>query len=254
MKTIERKTPLALQRMRRAGAIVGQILSELAEQLRPGWTTADIDIYAAQRLEQSGATASFKGYQGFPATVCVSLNNEMAHGIPSPFRRIKPGDLVSVDLGACVEGWHGDACITVGMDPLASEHHILMEMAQGALWAGIHVIRAGIPLQTVSGVIEDYVQVRGGWIVPHYVGHGIGRNVHEDPVVPHVRLPQAPDPVLKAGMTLTLEPIVCTQKTRSEVLSDGWTVVSTKGIRSAQFEHTLLITETGCEILTPWQL
>ncbi len=238
--------------MRQAGSVVGQILKEIAEQVQPGWTTADVDIYAATRLEQLGATASFKGYQGFPATACVSLNHEMAHGIPSPFRRIKPGDLLSVDLGACVEGWHGDACITVGLDPLTPERQQLIATAKGALLAGVGALRAGIPIQTVSGVIEDYVRQRGGWIVPHYVGHGIGREVHEDPVVPHVRLPKAPNPTLVAGMTLTLEPIVCAQKSRVTVLSDGWTVVSTAGIPSAQFEHTLLVTATGCEVLTPW--
>ena len=239
-----------LERMRCAGRVVAQILQELQERIRPGWTTGEIDRWAAQRLSQMGATAAFQGYYGFPACVCVCLNHELVHGVPHPQRVIQPGDLVKVDLGACVEGWHSDASITLGMEPISAQAQHLIEATQQALERGLAQVRAGVPLQRISGAIEAYVHSQGYRVSQRYMGHGIGLHLHEWPPVPNRVMEQLPNPYLQAGMTLAIEPILLTGSEETGVLADGWTVVTQDGGWSAQWEHTIKVTSSGYEILT----
>ncbi|MFS8775757.1 type I methionyl aminopeptidase [Synechococcus sp. W65.1] len=246
----EIKSRREVEKMRRAGRVVAQVLQEIAERLEPGWTTADIDAYAERRVAELNALPSFKGYYGFPACVCVSINHEVVHGIPSPRKVVQPGDIVKVDFGAMVEGWHADSCITIGLEPLSDAARDLIDTAAQALQVGIEHVRHGVWLQDVSGAIEDYVRRRGYSVVRQYVGHGVGRNLHEEPQFPHYRTPELPNPKLRAGMTLAIEPMVTAGGEATRVLPDRWTVVTVDGSWSAQFEHTILVTEAGAEILT----
>ncbi len=239
-----------LERMRRAAQIVAQILQDLQERLQPGWTTGQIDQWAEQQLAQRGATAAFQGYHGFPACVCVCLNHELVHGVPQPHRVIQPGDLVKIDLGASVEGWHSDASITLAMEPISDGARRLIEVTQGALERGLAQVRAGVPLQAISGAIETYVHSQGYRVSQRYMGHGIGLHLHEWPPVPNQVIDQLPNPPLQAGMTLAIEPIVLTGSEETQVLADGWTVATRDGGWTAQWEHTIVVTSSGYEILT----
>lgn len=250
MQLIEIKSRREVEKMRRAGRVVAQVLQEIAERLEPGWTTADIDTYAERRVAQLNALPSFKGYYGFPACVCVSVNHEVVHGIPSPRKVVQPGDVVKVDFGAVVEGWHADSCITIGLEPLSDAARDLIDTAAKALQTGIDHVRHGVWLQDVSGAIEDYIEGRGYSVVKQYVGHGVGRNLHEEPQFPNYRTRDLPNPKLRSGMTVAIEPMVNAGGEATRVLPDQWTVVTVDGSWSAQFEHTVLVTESGAEILT----
>ncbi|WP_227498513.1 type I methionyl aminopeptidase [Synechococcus sp. PCC 7336] len=243
-------SPRDLASMRCAGHVVATILAELETKLQPGWTTADIDAYAERRVYELGARPAFKGYRGFPASTCTCINHEVVHGIPSPRRVIRGGDLVKVDFGAIVQGWYGDSCLTIGIEPLSQQARDVMRVAEQALAAGLSVVRAGAYLQAISGQIQDCIETQGYSVVRGYVGHGIGRSLHEPPQVPNFRTSQLPNPVLQAGMALAIEPIANAGSHETRVLGDRWTVVTTDGALSAQFEHTVLVTADGCEILT----
>jgi len=250
MALLEIKTTREIAKMREAGRIVAIVLNELMAMARPGVSTAQLDAHAEKRCADFGVVPAFKGYYGFPACICTSVNNEVVHGIPSPRRRLQEGDVLKVDFGVIYDGWHGDSCITVGIEPLAEEARRLIAVTEAALYKGIAEVRHGVHLQQISGAIQDYVEHCGFSVVRQYVGHGVGRNLHEDPQVPHFRTRELPDPKLKAGMTLAIEPMVNAGHYATRLLSDRWTVVTIDNSLSAQFEHTVLVTHDGYEILT----
>lgn len=229
---------------------MGDLLEELRSRLAPGWTTADVDRFAEAYIRDRGAIPSFKGYRGFPAATCTCLNHELVHGLPSDRHEIAPGDLVKIDVGACLEGWHADSSLTIAIDPVSNRDRHLVESVERALVEGIATVRDGVELQEISAAIEDSLGASGLVVPHHYIGHGIGRNLHEYPPVPNYRSEALPNPSLQSGMTIAVEPIALLEFSRIGVAADGWTVVSLDNVRSAQREHTILVTQTGCEILT----
>ena len=236
--------------MRKASHIVATVLREIMEMAEPGQTTADLDVYAERRIREMGATPSFKGYHGFPASICASINNEVVHGIPGPKRVIKSGDLLKVDTGAYYEGYHGDSCITICVGEVPESGQKLSRVAQESLMAGLSKIRAGNTLLDIAGAVEDHVKAHGYSVVEDYTGHGVGRNLHEEPSVFNFRTDDLPNITLRSGMTLAVEPILNAGSKACCTLKDRWTVVTQDGSLSAQWEHTIVVTSDGCDILT----
>lgn len=236
--------------MRQAARIVATVLKEISERAAPGMTTADLDAYAEARIRELGATPSFKGYHGFPGSICVCLNDEVVHGIPRRRKVIQAGDLLKVDTGAYYEGFHGDSCITLAMGRPSPAAAQLMQAAEATLYAGIAQVAPGNTLMDIAGAIEDCAKGYGFSVVEDYTGHGVGRNLHEAPSVFNFRTRQLPNMKLQPGMVLAIEPILNAGSKHTRTLSDRWTVVTVDRALSAQFEHTVLVTETGYEILT----
>ena len=234
--------------MRQAGRIVATILGILSEQVRPGMKTKELDVIAARELERLGAKSSFKGYRGFPANLCVSINDEIVHGIPGE-RILDEGDIVSLDLGAIFMDFQGDAAITIGVGEISPQARQLIETAEGALKAGIAAAYPGTSLGDISAAIQNYAESRGYSVVREYTGHGIGREMHEEPQIPNFGLPGT-GPVLKKGVTLALEPMVNIGDWCTRLSDDGWTVLTADGSLSAHFEHTIAITNGEPEVLT----
>lgn len=234
--------------MRQAGKIVAKTLQRLTEEIKPGIKTSHLDSVAASELKKYGAKASFKGYRGFPASLCVSVNDEIVHGIPGE-RELNSGDLVSLDFGAIVNGFHGDGAITVGVGKISSKARELVAVTEAALMVGIKEARDGAHLGDVSAAIQDYVETKGFSVVREYSGHGVGRDLHEDPLVPNFG-PPGEGPVLRKGMTLAIEPMVTTGDWRTRVAGNKWTVLTVDGSLAAHFEHTIAISEDEAEILT----
>jgi methionyl aminopeptidase len=249
-RTIETKSPTEIEIMRQSGKIVATVLKEISETVQPGMTTAELDRYAEKRIREMEAVPSFKGYHGFPSSICVCINHEVVHGIPHPKRVIREGDLLKVDTGAYYQGFHGDSCITIAVGKVNSKASRLLEVAEEALSRGIEQVKANNCLLDIAGAIEDYVKTSGYSVVEEYTGHGVGRNLHEEPAVFNFRTNQLPNVRLRPGMTLAIEPIVNAGTKHTKILHDRWTVVTIDNALSAQFEHTVLVTETGCEILT----
>jgi len=249
-KGIEIKSLRELEIMRESGRIVATVLKELAATIAPGMTTMDLDALAEKRIREMGAVPSFKGYCNYPASICISINEEVVHGIPSAKRVIRPGDLVKIDTGAFQNGFHGDSCITVAVPPVNDRAARLMQVAEQALFAGIAKVKAGNCLLDIAGAIEDCVKAAGYTVVEDFTGHGVGRNLHEEPSVFNFRTRQMPNVRLRAGMTLAIEPIVNEGKKAVRILADKWTAVTVDRKLSAQFEHTVLVTEDGYEIFT----
>jgi methionyl aminopeptidase len=249
-KGIELKTDAEIAIMRQSGKIVATVLKEISEITKPGMTTADLDTYAEQRIREMGAIPSFKGYHGFPASICACVNHEVVHGIPNRKTVIKLGDIVKVDTGAYFNGYHGDSCITFPVGKVKRSTLKLLRVAEEAMYQGIEQVKAGNYLMDIAVAIEDYVKEHGFSVVEDYVGHGVGRNLHEEPSVFNARTKDLPNVRLKAGMTLAIEPIINQGSKKTRVLDDKWTVVTVDNQLSAQFEHTVLVTETGYEILT----
>jgi methionyl aminopeptidase len=247
---IETKSPQEIDIMRQAGKIVATVLKEISELVQPGMTTADLDAHAEQRIRAMGATPSFKGYHGFPASICASINNEVVHGIPNPRKVIHRGDVLKVDTGAYFQGFHGDSCITIAVGEVTPAAAKLIQVAEAAMYQGIAQVKAGNYLLDIAGAIEDHIKANGFKVVEDYTGHGVGRNLHEEPSVFNYRTHELPNAKLRAGMTLAIEPIVNAGSKHTRVLTDRWTVVTIDRALSAQFEHTVLVTETGYEILT----
>ena len=247
---IELKSEPEIEIMRQAGKIVATVLKEIEEITQPGMTTADLDVYAERRIREMGATPSFKGYHGFPASICASVNHEVVHGIPKQKKVIQAGDVVKVDTGAYYQGFHGDSCITISVGKVKARTRKLIRVAEEAMYKGIEQVKAGNYLLDIAGAIEDYVRANDCSVVEDYTGHGVGRNLHEEPSVFNFRTNKLPNVKLRAGMTLAIEPIVNAGSKHTRVLGDHWTVVTLDNQLSAQFEHTVLVTETGCEILT----
>tara|TARA_B100000700_G_C14866938_1_gene771432 strand:+ start:112 stop:948 length:837 start_codon:yes stop_codon:yes gene_type:complete len=247
---IEIKSPREIEIMRKSSSIVAKVLREINDMAAPGMTTGHLDKYAEKRIREFGAVPSFKGYSGFPASICASINNEVVHGIPSSKRVIKNGDLLKVDTGAFFEGYHGDSCITICVGNVSDEAKKLSVVAQDALMAGIKEVKAKKTLLDIAGAIEDHVISHGYSIVEDYTGHGVGRNLHEEPSVFNFRTNDLPNVTLRSGMTIAIEPIINYGSKICRTLKDGWTVVTKDGSLSAQWEHTVLVTSEGYEILT----
>ena len=247
---VEIKSAREVKIMRQASKIVATVLREVMAMVEPGQTTGDLDAFAERRIREMGATPSFKGYHGFPASICASINNEVVHGIPSAKRVILRGDLLKVDTGAYFEGYHGDSCITVCVGDASKEAQTLSRVARESLMAGIGQVKAGNTLLDIAGAVEDHVKANGFSVVEDYTGHGVGRNLHEEPSVFNFRTDELPNVTLRPGMTLAIEPILNAGSKGCRTLRDRWTVVTLDGALSAQWEHTVLVTSDGCEILT----
>jgi methionyl aminopeptidase len=247
---IEIKSPPEIEIMRQSSKIVATVLKEISEIVGPGMTTADLDAYAEKRIRQMGATPSFKGYHGFPASICSCINNEVVHGIPHRKKKIRAGDILKVDTGAYYKGYHGDSCVTIAVGKVSQKADRLIRVAEAAMYQGIKQVKAGNYLLDIAGAIEDHVKKNGYCVVEEFTGHGVGRNLHEEPCVFNFRTNQLPNVKLRAGMTLAIEPIVNMGSKFTRILRDRWTVVTIDNCLSAQFEHTVLVTEKGHEILT----
>lgn len=242
------KSPREITQMRGAGRVVAAVLEEVGKKVRPGITTAELDDIAVSEVKKRGAEASFKGYRGFPASICTSVNEEVVHGIPGS-RVLQEGEIISLDFGALLNGFHGDAAVTVGVGKISTEAQKIIDATRGALQAGIAAARIGARLGDVSAAIQSYAEARGFSVVREYVGHGIGRELHEDPQVPNFGV-TGEGPVLQKGMTMALEPMLNAGGWRTRVAEDKWTVVTADGRLSAHFEHTIVIDENGPGILT----
>ena len=251
MAAIERKTPPELARMRKAGRLVAETLRLLSDIAEPGVTTAQLDEAAADYIADQGAEAAFKGYRGFPASICTSLNEEIVHGIPGP-RKLREGDLLKVDVGVIWEGYYGDAAATVPVGDVGEQARELLQVTREALNAGIAELGPDVKLSEVSRAIQDTAESHGFSVVREYTGHGIGKALHEDPKVPNFvsRELLARDIELKEGMTIAVEPMVNLGAGAVEYAPDGWTVRTRDRLASAHFEHTLAVTADGVRILT----
>jgi methionyl aminopeptidase len=236
--------------MREAGMLVAETLRALAAAAQPGVTTKELDALAEERIRAAGAVPSFKGYHGFPATICTSVNEEIVHGIPADTKRLRGGSVVSIDCGAIVDGWHADAALTVGVGEISAEMSQLLAVCEDALWQGLAQAKAGGRLTDISHAIENGVRSHQGYgIVEEYVGHGIGTEMHMPPSVPNYG-PPGRGPQLQVGMALAVEPMVTAGGHATELLDDGWTVVTADRSWSAHFEHTVAITAAGPWVLT----
>jgi methionyl aminopeptidase len=247
---IEIKSKREIEIMRQAAGIVATVLKEISTMVEPGMTTADLDTHAERRIRDMGATPSFKGYQGFPASICASINNEVVHGIPNPKKVIRAGDVLKVDTGAYYQGFHGDSCITIGVGEVTPDAAKLIRVAEEALYKGIEQVKAGNYLLDLAGAIQDHVEANGFVVVEEFTGHGVGRNLHEEPSVFNFRTHEMRNVKLREGMTLAIEPILNAGSKRTRILPDRWTAVTVDNSLSAQFEHTVLVTQNGYEILT----
>lgn len=243
------KSDSEIKLMRDAGRIVAVVLTELAQKVAPGVSTAQLDAWAEEIIKKHNAIPTFKGYNGFPATITTSINEELVHGIPSPKRVLKEGDIISIDCGATYKGWVGDAALTVPVGQISPEAQKLLEVTERALYIGIEQARVGNRSGDISAAIQAYVEKHGYGVVRNYTGHGVGRNMHEDPQVPNYGRKNRGVP-LKKGMTIALEPMVNMGSPRTRVLDDKWTVVTDDGKLSAHFEHTIAITNGDPLILT----
>jgi methionyl aminopeptidase len=234
--------------IREAGRAVGQVLQILAREAKPGVKGKQLDKIVRKEFAARGVKPTFLHYQGYPASVCVSVNDEVVHGIPGE-RELREGDIVSIDLGATHKGFVGDAAITVGIGRISDEAARLIRTTESALHAGIAAARAGVPLGAVSHAIQAEVEREGFAVVREYVGHGVGRNMHEDPQIPNFG-PSGRGPILRKGMVLALEPMVNAGDWRTRRHDDGWTVSTLDGRLSAHFEHTIAVTDGDAEIMT----
>jgi methionyl aminopeptidase len=247
---IQIKTAAQLAAMAEVGQVVASALKAAAAAVAPGVSTAELDAIAAREIRAAGATPSFLGYHGFPATICASVNDEIVHGIPRDTRRLRDGDVVSIDCGAVVGGWHADAALTVPVGPVGAELRRLISTCERALWHGLAAARPGARLGDISHTVQRCVRSAGTYgIVEDYVGHGIGSEMHMDPPVPNQGRPGR-GPVLAEGMALAIEPLLVLGSPGTRLLDDGWTVVSDDGSTAAHFEHTVAITAGGPWVLT----
>lgn len=242
------KSQRELNYLRDAGKIVAETLNEVKKAVKPDVTTLELDRIAEQYIKSKGAVPAFKGYHGFPGNICASVNEEVVHGIPG-LKRLETGDNVSIDIGAIINGYNGDAAITVPVGAVDAEVEKLIEVTEQSLYKGIEKALAGNRLSDISHSIQTYAEKHGFGVVRDFVGHGIGRNMHEDPQIPNYGLPGR-GPRLKPGMTLAIEPMINAGTHEVKTLKDNWTVVTVDGKRSAHFEHTIAITDGGPEILT----
>ena len=244
------KSQSELDKMRRSGHIVRQVLDELRAMVAPGVSTMDLEKLAERRIKESGAKPAFKGYYGYPCVLCTSINDEIVHGIPSAKRVLKTGDIVSIDCGVVLDGYYGDAAITVAVGDLVSpERKKLMEVTEQSLYKAIEKVKIGNTISDIGGAVQEFVEAAGFSVVREFVGHGIGTKLHEEPQVPNFRSRGA-DMRLREGMVLAIEPMVNTGGPEARVLEDKWTAVTLDGSSSAHFEHCVAVTRNGPLILT----
>lgn len=242
------KTPREIEIMREAGRIVALTHQELKKHIKPGITTLELDAIAEKVIRSHSAIPSFKGYNGFPGSICASVNNQLVHGIPDN-RALKDGDIISIDIGAKYNGYHGDSAWTYAVGTISDDTQKLLDVTEKSLYIGLEEAKPGERLSNISHAIQTYVEANGFSIVREYVGHGVGQDLHEDPQIPHYGPPNK-GPRLRPGMVLAVEPMVNAGSRYVKTLSDNWTVVTVDGKMCAHFEHTVAITETGYEILT----
>jgi methionyl aminopeptidase len=246
---IQVKTPDEIARIREACRVVCDVLDELTRAAQPGVTTAELDRLASARTHERGASPAFLGYHGYPASLCVSVNDEVVHGIPSPRRVLREGDLVGLDFGVVKDGFYGDSARTVAVGRVSPEALRLLDVTRGALAAGVAAARPGAHVGDIGAAVQAFVEERGFAVVREFVGHGIGRRLHEPPQIPNYGRRGA-GVSLAPGLVVAIEPMVNAGGRHVEVLDDGWTAVTADGSLSAHFEHTVVITENGPEILT----
>ena len=237
-----------IEKLRRVNQLVARILDELRRTVAPGVTTQDIDALAERRVREAGAEPAFKGYHGYPATVCASLNEQVVHGIPSS-RALVAGDILSIDMGAKLDGFYGDCAVTVPVGSISAEAASLLKVTEEALFRGIAAVKPGARVSDIGAAVQRHVEGHGYSVVREFVGHGIGTALHEEPQVANYG-PGGSGPRLSEGMVLAIEPMVNAGKAAVKVLSDGWTAVTVDRSLSAHFEHTVVVTREGAEILT----
>ena len=235
--------------MREAGRLVGEVLTELAAHVAPGVTTADLDELAEKRIRKAGGTPAFKGYHGYPATICASINDEVIHGIPSGRRVLNEGDVISIDVGASLGGYFGDSAITLAVGQVSEEAATLLRVTDESLYKAVAAVKPGGRVSDIGHAVQRHVEAYGFSVVREFVGHGIGQKMHEEPQVPNYG-EQGRGPRLAEGMVLAIEPMVNAGKPAVKVLADGWTAVTRDGSLSAHFEHTVAVTADGPWILT----
>jgi methionyl aminopeptidase len=245
------KSPSEIERMRVAGRVTALTIQRLVEEVRPGMSTLDLDRIAERSIRGEGCTPSFLGYRGFPGSICTSIDEEIVHGIPSPKRILREGDLLSLDVGAVYQGYHGDSAVSVfvGGHAPSEEAARLVKATEEALYAGIDALRIGGRISDVGHAVQEIAEPAGYSLVREYGGHGVGRALHEDPIILNYGRPGR-GPVIKRGLVVAVEPMVNLGSWETEVLDDDWTVVTRDGSLSAHFEHTIAITDDGPEILT----
>jgi methionyl aminopeptidase len=247
---IQVKSPEEIGRMYAAGQVVARTLAVLKESVRPGITTAELDAIAEREIRGAGAVPSFLGYFGYPAAICTSVNEQVVHGIPSSEQVLQAGDVISIDCGAILDGWHGDSALSVGVGEIAPEDQAMLDACQASMWAGIARAVDGKRLSDISHAVEQSVRGAGNYgLIREYTGHGIGTEMHMDPVVRNYG-PPGQGPRLRSGMALAIEPMITRGGRHVTELDDGWTVITTDGSRAAHFEHTVAITPDGPWVLT----
>ena len=237
-----------IEKLRRVNQLVAEILAELRQMAAPGVTTSDMDAHAEARVRAAGAEPAFKGYHGYPATVCVSVNEQVVHGIPSS-RPLVQGDILSIDMGAKLDGFYGDSAVTVPIGVVSPEAAKLLKVTEEALFHGLEVVKPGARVSDIGAAVQEIVEANGFSVVREFVGHGIGTSLHEEPQIANYG-PAGRGPRLSEGMVLAIEPMVNAGKPAVKVLADNWTAVTRDGSLSAHFEHTVVVTRDGCEILT----
>jgi methionyl aminopeptidase len=238
-----------LERMREAGRLVGEVLTELTARVKPGVTTAELDELAEARIRDAGAIPAFKGYHGYPATICASINEEVIHGIPSGRRVLNEGDVISIDVGASLDGYFGDSAVTLAVGKVSEEAATLLRVTEESLFKAIERVRPGGRISDIGHAVQAHVEAYGFSVVREFVGHGIGQRMHEEPQVPNYGEPGR-GPRLAEGMVLAIEPMVNAGKPAVKVLGDGWTAVTRDRSLSAHFEHTVAVTADAPWILT----
>ncbi|HXJ96816.1 MAG TPA: type I methionyl aminopeptidase [Terriglobia bacterium] len=238
-----------IEKLRHSGKIVRQILDEAQQQVRPGMTTLELESFVERRLAELRVKAAFKGYRGYPSCLCASVNQEVIHAIPSARRRLQPGDIVSLDLGVIVDGYYGDSALTVPVGEIDEPARRLLRVTQECLQLGIEQAKAGNRVGDISAAVQEHAEGNGYSVVREFVGHGVGRALHEEPQVPNYGR-AGHGPVLKPGMVIAIEPMVNTGGAAVRVLEDHWTAVTADGGYSAHFEHMVAITSNGADILT----
>ena len=246
---IIKKSMREIELMRIAGRIVALAHQEVAKHIAPGVSTLELDEIAERVIRENGATPSFKGYGGFPGSICASINDVVVHGIPKASTILKTGDIISVDIGACYKGYHGDSAWTYPVGEISEADQHLMDVTLNALYKGLEQAKPHNRLSDISAAIGDYAKSFGYGVVVDFTGHGVGKSLHEDPAIPNYGIPNM-GPVLQPGMTLAIEPMINAGTKNVKVCSDGWTTITRDGKKSAHFEHSILITDEGYEILT----
>jgi methionyl aminopeptidase len=241
-----------IERLARVNELVARVLAELKSLVVPGLTTADLNAVAERRLSEAGAEPAFKGYHGYPATICASINEQVVHGIPSK-RPLVEGDIISIDMGAKLDGFYGDSAVTVPVGRVSDDADRLLKVTEASLYEGLAAVKPGARVSDIGAAVQAHVEAHGFSVVREFVGHGIGTKLHEEPQIPNYG-PAGRGPRLSEGMVLAVEPMVNLGKAAVKVLGDGWTAVTKDGSLSAHFEHTVVVTGSGCRILTNREL